>query len=146
MADRFDITAGERLEVIQDTAAVLTVEATYAPRGIRPPAHYHPRQDEHFEVLEGSLRVQVNGAERSVRAGEVLDIPRGSPHRMWNPADGPARVRWQTRPAGATKEWFAALAALQGTHHVDSGGRPRPLAFAALAHAHRGTFRLAPRA
>lgn len=58
MADRFDITAGERLQVVEDTPEVLTVEAYFAPRGNRPPAHYHPRQDEHFEVLEGSLRVQ----------------------------------------------------------------------------------------
>ena len=145
MADRLDITAGERLEVVQDTPDVLTVEATYAPCGSRPPAHYHPWQDEHFEVLEGHLRVQVAGAERDLRAGDILDVPRGCPHRMWNPADRPARVRWQTRPAGATREWFSALAALQGTRHVDRRGRPRPLAFAALAHAHRDTFRLALR-
>src|SRR5436190_17047531 len=80
MADRLDITAGERLEVIQDTPDVLTVEAAYAPGGIRPPAHYHPRQDEHFEVLEGSLRVQVAGTERDLHAGDVLDIRRGRPH------------------------------------------------------------------
>jgi len=145
MADRLDITAGERLEVVEDTPDVLTVEAYYAPRGDQPPAHYHPRQDEHFEVLEGSLRVQAGGAQRDLHAGDILEIPRGSAHRMWNPADGPARVRWETRPAGRTKEWFSALAALQGTRHVDKHGRPRPLAFAALAYAHRGTFRLALR-
>ncbi len=131
MADRLDIAAGERLEVVQDTPDVLTVEACYDPRGDQPPAHYHPRQDEHFEVLEGSLRVQAGGAQRDLHAGDILDIPRGSAHRMWNPADGPARVRWETRPAGSTKEWFSALAALQGTRHVNRHGRPKPLAFAA---------------
>ena len=104
MADRLDIAAGERLEVVEDTPDVLTVEASYAPRGRRPPAHYHPRQDEHFEVLEGSLRVQVGGVQHDLQAGDILDIPRGSAHRMWNQAGGRARVRWETRPAGSTKE------------------------------------------
>jgi hypothetical protein len=67
-----------------------------------------------------------------ITAGERLEVVKDTP-------------RCETRPAGRTKEWFSALAALQGTRHVDKHGRPRPLAFAALAHAHRGTFRLALR-
>jgi Cupin domain len=143
MADQLAITAGERLEVIEDNAEVLTVVASYAPRGTRPPPHYHPRQDEHFEVLDGNLRVQVAGVERDLHAGDTLDIHRGTAHCMWNPTDRAARLRWETRPAGNTKAWFTALAALQGTRHVDQHGRPTPLAFAALAHAHRDTVRLA---
>jgi quercetin dioxygenase-like cupin family protein len=75
MLEQLAITAGERLEVIEDRVEVLTVLASYAPRGTRPTPHYHPGQDEHFEVLEGSLRVQVAGVERDLHPGDVLDIP-----------------------------------------------------------------------
>jgi hypothetical protein len=143
MPDRLWITPGESLEVLEHTSAVLVLEATYAPGGSPPPAHYHPEQDEHFEVVEGALRIEVAGVERDLRAGETLDIPRGTAHRMWNPGAERARSRWETRPAGRTDNWFAALAAMQGTDRVDSSGRPKALPFAALAHEYRDTFRLA---
>jgi mannose-6-phosphate isomerase-like protein (cupin superfamily) len=41
--------------------------------------------------------------------GDVLDIPRGTPHRMWNPGEQRARVLWQTRPALRTEEWFRSI-------------------------------------
>ena len=72
------------------------MEGRYAPGGRPPPAHYHPAQEEHFEVLEGALRVRLDGEERDLRQGETVDIPRGMKHQMWNPNDEPARVLWQT--------------------------------------------------
>jgi mannose-6-phosphate isomerase-like protein (cupin superfamily) len=142
MADELRITPGETLEVLERKPDALVLEASYAPGGSAPPAHYHPSQDEHFEVLEGALQVEVDGARRQLRAGETLDVPRGKAHRMWNPDAVPARSRWETRPPGRTEQWFAALAALQGTEHVDASGRPKPLPFAALAHRYTDTFRL----
>jgi mannose-6-phosphate isomerase-like protein (cupin superfamily) len=143
MADRLQITPGEALDVIERTPDVLVLDASWAPGGSPPPAHYHPSQDEHFEVLEGSLHVELDGVERELRTGETLDIPRRTRHRMWNPDPAQARARWETRPAGRTEEWFTALAALQGTDHVDGHGRPKPLPFAALAQKYGDTFRLA---
>ena len=142
---RLQITPGEVLEVLERTPAVLVLEAAYAPGGSPPPPHYHPTQDERFAIHEGVLRVEVAGVQRDIRTGDTLDVPRGTSHRMWNPHAQPVRARWETRPAGRTEQWFAALAALQGTDHVDAKGRPRALPFAALAHEYRDTFRLAVR-
>lgn len=143
MSDRLHITPGETLDVLERTPEALVLEATYAPGGSAPPAHYHPAQDEHFEVQAGTLRVEVSGVERDLEAGETLDIPRGTAHRMWNPHVRPARTRWDTRPAGRTENWLSALAALQGTDHVDASGTPKVLPFAALAREFDDTFRLA---
>lgn len=49
------ITPTEALEVRNSTAEALEVEATYGS-GEPPPKHLHPAQDEHFEVLSGSIR------------------------------------------------------------------------------------------
>src|SRR5829696_3607229 len=140
---RLQITPGEALDVLERTPAALVVEAAYAPGGSPPPRHYHPSQDEHFEIREGVLRVELAGVQRDLRAGDTLDVPRGTTHRMWNPHARPVRSRWETRPAGRTEQWLAAVAALQGTDQVDADGRPKPLPFAALAHEYRDTFRLA---
>ena len=83
------------------------MEATYAGSGSLPPEHLHPRQAEHFEVLEGTVRAVVDGAERRYEAGDTFDVPPGTPHQMT--AEGPSRVRWEVRPALRTPEFFERL-------------------------------------
>jgi mannose-6-phosphate isomerase-like protein (cupin superfamily) len=85
------------------------------PNGSPPPKHLHPAQDERFRVLEGALRVRVDGAERELGSGEEIEIPRGAVHQMWNPGSAPARVIWETRPAGRTEQWFRELGGLQAS-------------------------------
>ena len=83
------------------------MEASYDAGESPPPPHYHPSQDEHFEVLEGAIALKV-GHERSVvPAGESFDIPRGVAHSL-GPADGPARAALRTLRTGEADAYFAA--------------------------------------
>jgi quercetin dioxygenase-like cupin family protein len=143
MAETFTLTPTEILTLVSSAPDALVVEASFGPGHGAPPAHLHPAQDEHFEVLEGELRASVDGEERTLAAGDTLEVPRGSVHRMWNPTDSPTRARWETRPAGRTEEWFRAMDRLQREGHVRPDGTPSPLAFAVLASEYRDTFRLA---
>jgi mannose-6-phosphate isomerase-like protein (cupin superfamily) len=95
---------GYRLKLLTISDEVLEMEARYAGRGDLPPEHYHPRQHERFEVLEGAVRVIVDGDERRYGAGDTFEIPAGTPHQM--AGDGPARVHWEVRPALKTAEFF----------------------------------------
>src|SRR5436190_9785381 len=54
---------GFRLKLVRISDEVLEMEARYTGRGGLPPEHYHPRQDEHFEVLEGAVRAVVRGED-----------------------------------------------------------------------------------
>jgi quercetin dioxygenase-like cupin family protein len=114
---------GFRLRLIStgaETAGqLLEMEATYAGEGPMPPEHLHPSQTEHFEVLEGAVRTVVGGAARRYEAGEVFQVPAGTPHQMTG--DGPARVRWEVRPALRTAEFFERLYAA-----IDAGGADVP--------------------
>ncbi|HEX8075689.1 MAG TPA: cupin domain-containing protein [Thermoleophilaceae bacterium] len=140
MTDTLKLTPSESLTIRQSTPEVLEVEATYGPGGRPPPKHLHPAQDEHFEVLAGTLTARVGDQEeQTLMAGDTLEIPRGTPHQMWNAANAEARVRWETRPAGRTEEWFRAVDAIQ----PEGGGNPSPLAFAPLLEEFADTFRLA---
>ena len=103
-------------------ADALEVEALYSPGGPPPPAHLHPSQSEHFEVLEGSVSTRVDEQERTLRAGDTLDIPQGAVHQMWNPGTEPACVLWRTTPAGRTLEWFQVLDELQREGRVVRNG------------------------
>ena len=95
---------GFRLKLLKISDDLLEMEALYTGRGRFPPEHYHPRQEERFEVLEGAVRAVVNGEELRYVAGERFEIPAGTPHQM--AGDGPARVHWEIRPALRMAEFF----------------------------------------
>jgi mannose-6-phosphate isomerase-like protein (cupin superfamily) len=95
---------GFRVKFLRITEDVLEMEASYGGKGDLPPSHFHPRQDEHFEVLDGAIRAIVDGEERRYSAGESFDVPAGTPHQM--AGDGPARVSWQVRPTLRMPEFF----------------------------------------
>lgn len=137
------ITPTESVTPRRSTPELFEVEATYSPASKEPPRHYHPNQDEHFEVLAGTLAVRAGEVERTLAAGETIDIPRWTVHQMWNPGSEPARVLWQTRPAGRTEQWFEAIDRLHREGRVGRNGMPGPLAFAALLTEFDDVFRLA---
>ncbi|HEX8066389.1 MAG TPA: cupin domain-containing protein [Thermoleophilaceae bacterium] len=87
---------------------LLEMEATWSGESEgMPPEHHHPSQDERFEVLDGALRTIVDGVERRYEAGESFVVPAGTRHQMTG--DGPARARWEVRPALRTAEFFERL-------------------------------------
>jgi quercetin dioxygenase-like cupin family protein len=86
---------------------LLEMEASYDGGGGMPPEHFHPQQDERFEVLEGTIRAIIDGTERRYGLGETFEVPAGTPHQMG--AEGPSRVRWEVRPALRTAEFFERL-------------------------------------
>ena len=140
MSAEYRLTPSESVTVKRSEIRVLEVEAVYGPDGSPPPKHFHPDQDERFTVLEGRLTAKVDGVEREVGEGEVLAVPRGAVHQMWNADSAPARVTWETSPAGRTEDWFREVDALQ---REAGDGRPSPLAFGVLLDEYDDTFRLA---
>jgi uncharacterized cupin superfamily protein len=121
VAETLKLTASESLEVQQESSELLEVVASYGPGGHPPPPHFHPAQDEHFEVLDGRLTTKVDGVERELGPGEEIEISRGVAHQMWNASSDPARVRWQTRPAGRTIEWFRGIDRLHREDNLEAG-------------------------
>src|SRR5262245_9523123 len=51
-------------------------------RGKTTPLHIHPDGDEAIYLLEGEIRVHLDGDERDVGAGGFVLIPRGVPHAL----------------------------------------------------------------
>ncbi|KAJ9094730.1 hypothetical protein QFC21_005888 [Naganishia friedmannii] len=52
-----------------------------------PPYHYHVYQDEHFEVVSGTMGYLVNGKQGILHKGESLKSPAGDRHTIWCPAN-----------------------------------------------------------
>src|SRR5215210_9127936 len=143
MTDTLRLTASETVTIRESSPELLEVEGRWGAGGKPPPAHYHPSQDEHFELLEGTLTVKVGGEERELGPGKTLDIPRGTPHQIWNQGEAPARAVWQTKPAGRTEAWFRAIDRVIREGRVGKNGVPGPLAFGVYLTEDRDVFRLA---
>jgi mannose-6-phosphate isomerase-like protein (cupin superfamily) len=79
----------------------------YLPSSPFPPIHFHPSQDEHFEIESGEMLFEIDGEQRAIRAGDAIDIPRRTLHRARNASvDQSAVVRWETRPALRSSEFY----------------------------------------
>ncbi len=129
---------GFRLLLVQTAAEtggeLLEMEARYAGTDQLPPAHLHPSQDEHFEVLEGRVRAVVDGVESTYGPGAQFDVPAGTPHQMTGVE--PSRVKWEVRPALRMAEFFESLYALMAQPEPDGA------AFGALLEHFSAEFRL----
>jgi mannose-6-phosphate isomerase-like protein (cupin superfamily) len=122
--DTYSLTSHEHVTITTLTDDLLEVDATWdaSEEPQHPLAHRHPNQDERFVVHEGELTAMVDGVEHVLRAGDTIDVPRGTVHAMWSTAAGPTRASWQVRPALRTAEMWATLTRLRET----AGRMPTP--------------------
>ena len=70
------------------------------PGQVPVPAHIHTDQDETFYVLEGDLTFRIDGQARIAQPGDVLFIPRGTPHEFSASSATPARFLFIHSPGG----------------------------------------------
>jgi Cupin domain len=123
-----------RIDALDDD--LLLMEASY--RGDAPLAqsHYHPNQDEHFEVLSGRIHAVIGGEEVWYDEGQTFDVPAGTPHQM--AAEGPTRLRWEVRPALRTAEFFERF------YYALDNGFPDGTSREDLLAEYSDVFRLSP--
>jgi quercetin dioxygenase-like cupin family protein len=85
---------------------LLEIESVWEQQGPKPPEHFHPSQEEHFTILEGTLQVEMDGERRALSQGDEIVLPPGTVHAMWNEGPDRARAAWVTRPALKTEQFF----------------------------------------
>ena len=115
---------GQSIRFIEESDELLVMESSYEVGGAAAPAHLHPSQDERFTVLSGAVFTAVNGEERVLREGDVLEIPAGTPHVFGGHPDEPGTVRWEVRPPLRTRAFFEHLFA--GLNAAAEGREPDP--------------------
>ena len=47
----------------------------------------HSQRAEHWFVIEGTAKVTLDGRDITINAGEAIDVPVGSAHRVENPGE-----------------------------------------------------------
>lgn len=109
-----------------ETGGELTeAEIELAPGGGNP-RHYHGSYSERFEVLDGSLEVEIGDEKRTLSVGEQALVPPRTRHRFSNPTDRPVRFRVDLRPGDTRAEQgFRILYGLAVDGRTNEAGIPK---------------------
>jgi mannose-6-phosphate isomerase-like protein (cupin superfamily)/uncharacterized protein YndB with AHSA1/START domain len=97
-------------------------------RGFLAVEHVHDNQTEHYEVIEGAMRLVLDGREHLLGPGDEMTTPAGVGHAQKPAGEGEGRVRVTLRPAGRTQEFLERLASVK----VNRFGWPGPVDAAAI--------------
>jgi quercetin dioxygenase-like cupin family protein len=92
------------------------------------PAHYHPRQEERWSVVEGRARFQLGSEKRVIgpEDGELVVRP-GTKHGLASVSDREARLRTLVLPALHLQDFLEESAAAANDGLFTSRGLPRGL-------------------
>lgn len=117
---------GERLELRRlargDADADVLALAGRIPAG-RPSMSVHEHHSQHIriEVRSGVLHALVGGRHATIPAGQTLDLPPGTPYRLWNEEREDAIWEGEATPAGDLDRYLQAYMQV-----VNSGEPNRP--------------------
>lgn len=95
--------------------------------------HYHPEQEESYDVLNGTLEVFRDGRWQPVPAGQSLVVPRGAVHGFRNSSGAPVRFRNLHRPALGFQAHMETLDRLSQAGKIRSAKNPRSLIYMAMS-------------
>jgi mannose-6-phosphate isomerase-like protein (cupin superfamily) len=137
---------GERLvfhKTSRETNGQAVVFETFVqPDGFVAAAHVHPKQEERFEILSGTLGLRMGEEKIVAGPGETVTIPARTPHRFWNAGEDEVRFRCEVRPALQFEQLLETMFALAADGKTNEKGMPNPLRLAVIARAHFDVVRL----
>ncbi len=79
------------------------------PPGTFVPPHIHPTQDEFIYMLEGRLDLVLDGQESHALSGDLIRLPRGVPHGLFNKSDATVKCLFWVAPTGRLYDLFWAI-------------------------------------
>jgi mannose-6-phosphate isomerase-like protein (cupin superfamily) len=125
---------GERitlLAVAEETGGELTrmeIRVRAGPGDWVGPDHFHPVQEERFQVLSGTPIFRIEGTERAAKPGEVVTVPVGVSHIFRNGGGEELQMISEYRPGLKSVEtFFATFFGLAADGKVNEHGRPHLL-------------------
>lgn len=122
---------GERLTFLDtyesSNGEIVRAEIVMQPSGYVIRSHTHPKQQERFEVLEGTLGVSIRKQVQIAQPGEEVIVPAGEPHRYWNEGSGALKVLYENTPGTRAQERF-----LETYYGLSADGKMSPTGWIGL--------------
>ena len=73
------------------------------------PPHIHPTQDEFIYMFEGRMDAVLDGRDFVANAGDLLRLPMGIPHGLFNKSDQPMKCLFWVTPTRKLYDLFWAI-------------------------------------
>jgi len=99
------------------------------PPGTFVPPHIHPEQDEFLYILEGKFHFLLDGVEQTGEPGDLVTLPRGVPHGIFNHSDITIKTLFWVTPSLRLYDLFWAL------HNLGPTADPAEVVALSAAHA-----------
>ena len=99
---------GQTYKPVQFSQSCFTFD-THFPAGTFVPPHIHPDQDEYIRVLEGQFDIYLDGQEMKVAAGDLVRMPMGSLHGIFNKSGASTRALFWVTPSRQLFDLFCKL-------------------------------------
>ncbi len=82
---------------------------TLFPPGTFVPPHIHTTQDEFIRVLEGQFDLFLDGQAATAKAGDLIRLPMGIAHGIFNKTEAPVRALFWVSPARGPYTLFTRI-------------------------------------
>lgn len=102
----------------QRTDESFSWHATFPPGTFVPP-HIHTTQDEYLYILEGRLDFMLDGKDTFATPGDLVRLPKGVPHGIFNKSDQTAKVLFWVAPTGKLFELFEGIHGMADQNPAD---------------------------
>jgi hypothetical protein len=99
------------------------------------PPHIHTTQDEFIQMLEGRLDLTLDGREMQAGPGDLVRMPRGIPHGIFNNSGQDVRCLFWVAPTGRLVDLFRRLHNLSRPDRVVAVSRAHEVVFLAPVRA-----------
>ena len=80
-----------------------------SPPGTFVPPHIHTNQDEFIRVLEGQFDLFLDGQAATAKAGDLIRLPMGIAHGIFNKTEAPVRALFWVSPARGLYTLFTRI-------------------------------------
>lgn len=99
---------GQTYYLKSDTPSSFSFETLFPPTTFVPP-HVHPNQDEFIYVLDGTFDLMLDGNNGKATTGDLVRLPRGIVHGIFNNSDDPVKALFWVSPAGSLRQLFEKI-------------------------------------
>ena len=99
---------GQTYIPLQRSDSSMAWHATLPPGTFVPP-HSHGTQEEFVHVLSGTLDLDAAGTTGRAGPGDLLVLPRGEPHGLFNRGEVPVECLFWVAPSGRLWDLFVAI-------------------------------------
>ncbi|MBM7044701.1 cupin domain-containing protein [Rhizobium lusitanum] len=99
---------GQTYTLKQESDSSMAWHAVFPPGTFVPP-HVHPTQDEFVYIFDGRLDLVLNGEKATATAGDVIRMPMGIPHGLFNNSAGTVKCFFWVSPTAKLRGLFERI-------------------------------------